>query len=239
MSRVALIAGASGGIGGAIASSLEASGYSVACMSRSVTEGVSGAVFSVQCDVTSRESVFHAVEKVITHYGRIDLFVNSVGIAQAETVENLTEEDLLHLFSTNVTGALWLYQAVSACMKKQRSGYIIHIGSLRADVPGIEKAGYCATKAAATELCNVLAKELKEYGIRVTTIHPGYVNTQLYKGVSQNVPFRGEVKKGEVDVQYLADALEPEDLGKMVLCLDSLSETACVDTIRMGRIWGR
>jgi meso-butanediol dehydrogenase/(S,S)-butanediol dehydrogenase/diacetyl reductase len=238
MSRVAVVAGASGGIGMAITDQLKNHGYLVARLSRAITEEQSNTTLSVKCDVTSRESVFAAIGKVIAHFGKIDLFVNSVGIAQAKKIEALNEEDINKLFRTNVIGALWLYQAVVEKMKKQGGGYIIHIGSLRADTPGIAKAGYCTSKAATTQLTRVLAKECREFGVRVTTIHPGYVDTRLYKGISQKIPFRGVFKDTALAIKYFADVVEAEDIGKLVVCLDSFSETTCVEEIRMGHIWG-
>jgi NAD(P)-dependent dehydrogenase (short-subunit alcohol dehydrogenase family) len=238
MSRVAVVAGASGGIGRAIADQLQAHGYAVARLSRTMAEARSATALALKCDATCRDSAFAAVDAVVAHFGKIDLFVNSVGIAQAKKIVDLTEEDIGRLFKTNVVGALWLYQAVMEPMKKQGAGYIIHIGSLRADSPGIAKAAYCATKAAATQLVRVLAKECRECGIRATTIHPGYVNTKLYKGISQKIPFRGVLKDGKATVEYFADVVEADDIGKMVVCLDSLSQTASVEEVRMGRIWG-
>lgn len=238
MSRIALVAGATGGIGRTVADFLENHGYAVARLSRSETPKTAPASLSVQCDVTNRVSVVSAVEKVAAHFGGIDLFVNAIGIANARKMIDLTAEDLNSLFQTNVLGALWLYQAVVERMKMQAGGYIIHIGSQRADTPGIGKAGYCASKAAATQLTNVLAKECKNLGIRVTTIHPGYVNTKVYKGIPQRIPFTGVLSDGETRIKYFSDTVEAEDIGKMVLCLDSLSPAAIVDEIRMGRLWG-
>ncbi len=238
MPRVALIAGASGGIGSSVAGQLLQNGYAVARMSRSVREEKSAMALAVKCDVTRRDSVFGAVGEVLSHFGRIDLFVNSVGIALAKRVEDLTEEDMTLMFGTNVMGALWLYQAVMGPMKKQGSGYIIHIGSMRADSPGIAKAAYCATKAAATQLTLVLARECRDSGIRVTTIHPGYVDTKLYKGISQKIPFRGALRNGVLNVKYFTEVVEAADVAKTVIWLASLSETALVAEIRLGRPWG-
>lgn len=238
MSRVALVAGATGGIGLAVADLLGANGYAVARLSRSVKPESTPTSLSVPCDVTDRASVISAVEKVVAHFGCIDLLVNAVGVATTRKVTDLSAEDLDSLFKTNVLGALWLYQSVVEKMKMQACGYVIHIGSLRADAPGTGKAGYCASKAAATQLTRVLAKECKDMGIRVTTIHPGYVNSKVYKGASQKIPFTGVISEGEAQISYFAETVEAEDIGKMVLCLDSLSSTAVVDEIRMGRLWG-
>lgn len=238
MSRVALVVGATGGIGRAVADLLEANGYAVARLSRSLKFGGTPASLSVPCDLTDRTSVVSAVAKVISHFGRIDLLVNSAGVASVREITALTAEDMEMLFQTNVVGALWLYQAVMEQMGMQSGGYIIHVGSQRAYTPGIGKAGYCASKAAATQLTRVLAKECKGMGIRVTTIHPGYVNTRVYKNITQKIPFTGFLANGELKIKYFAESVEAEDIGKMVLCLDSLSSTAVVDEICIGRLWG-
>jgi NADP-dependent 3-hydroxy acid dehydrogenase YdfG len=238
MSRIALVAGASGGIGRAISSHLLNQGYAVARLSRSITPEETASTLSVACDVVDRACVFSAIEKVISHFGRIDLFVNTVGIAGARKVLDLQAGDMESFFNTNVMGALWLYQAIVERMIKLKSGYIVNIGSLRSHTAGISKAGYCASKAAATQLTNVLAKECKDSGIKITTIHPGYVNNSIYKNGYQKIPFIGRLATDQSKFEYFHDTIEVEDIAKMIICLDSLSPNARVDELCMGRLWG-
>jgi NAD(P)-dependent dehydrogenase (short-subunit alcohol dehydrogenase family) len=174
---VALVTGASSGIGKATAERLAAAGYKVYGTSRRAVQK-SRPFEMLSLDVTSDESVEAAVAEVISIEGRIDLLVNNAGFGVAPGgAEESSIEQARSIFDTNFFGVLRMIRAVVPHMRDQKSGRILNIGSVLGFVPMPYGALYAATKHAIEGYSESLDHELRKWGIRVSVIEPAYTKT--------------------------------------------------------------
>lgn len=182
--RVALIAGASSGIGFHTASLLARRGYTVYGTSRKVDESsrahVQGIGFSlVEMDVDNEDSVRKAVDTVMDKESRLDIVVNSAGFGLAGALEDTSIEEAKQQFETNFFGVLRICRAVLPIMRRQRYGYLVNVGSI-GGVLGIPfQSIYSASKFALEGLSEALRMEVEPYGIRVVLIQPGNYRTEF------------------------------------------------------------
>lgn len=130
-------------------------------------------------DVTQKASVDDAVARVLAEAGRIDVLVNNAGIGAVAAVEDFDDDEYLRVFDTNVFGVIRTTRAVLPHMRTQRSGRLIHVGSLSAVVPSQFRAIYSATKAAVAALSDALFVELSPWGIYSSVIEPGFFATAI------------------------------------------------------------
>ncbi|PYZ95006.1 short-chain dehydrogenase [Salipaludibacillus keqinensis] len=145
--------------------------------------GSSGDLDCYICDITSMNEVSQVINEIYETYGRIDTFINNAGVGVFKPVEDMTEEDWDTQINTNLKGAFLCSQAAYKIMMKGKGGQIINIASDLA-YHGREKATiYCASKFGLLGLSQSMNIEGKEYGIRVTTVSPGLVQTD-FGGVS-------------------------------------------------------
>ena len=188
MKQVAFITGASSGIGYELALELAARGYSLAVAARRselldrlverVHQHGVGAI-SLVCDVGDQKQVKRAIAETIERCDRIDLAVLSAGIGGPTDSINFTAEKFEKVLRTNLLGVAYCLEELIPLMKRQRRGTIAALSSLAGDrgIPG--SAGYCATKAGLSTLFDGMRVELREHGIRLVTIEPGYVLTPM------------------------------------------------------------
>jgi NAD(P)-dependent dehydrogenase (short-subunit alcohol dehydrogenase family) len=176
--RIALVTGASSGIGQATAECLAAAGFKVYGTSRR-TGGASTRSFEMmQLDVTSDESVAAAVQRLIGLEGRIDLLVNNAGFGVAPAAaEESSLAQAQAIFDTNFFGIVRMTRAVVPHMRRQGSGRIINIGSALGFMPLPYMALYSATKHAVAGYSEALDHELRTLGVRVSVVEPAYINT--------------------------------------------------------------
>lgn len=189
MNPVALITGASRGIGAACARRFARSGYSVAILYRSrsdlaealvqefISEGQDA--FCLQADVADRAQAFAAAEEVLRRYRRIDVLVNNAAIAQQKLFTDITEEEWDRMFAVNVKGAFNMTQAALPGMISRRSGSIVNISSMWGQVGASCEVHYSASKAALIGMTQALAKEVGPSGVRVNCIAPGVIETDM------------------------------------------------------------
>lgn len=189
MNPVALITGASRGIGAACARRFARSGYSVAILYRSradlaealvqelIAEGQDA--FCLQADVADRTQAFAAAEEVLRRYRRIDVLVNNAAIAQQKLFTDITEEEWDRMFAVNVKGAFNMTQAALPGMISRRSGSIVNISSMWGQVGASCEVHYSASKAALIGMTQALAKEVGPSGVRVNCIAPGVIETDM------------------------------------------------------------
>src|SRR5215208_3889739 len=178
--RIALVTGASSGIGEATAGRLAQAGYKVYGTSRRGAQGGNRPFEMLALDVTSDESVEAAVSEVMRRDGRIDLLVNNAGFGVAPgAAEESSIEQARSIFETNVFGLIRMTRAVVPHMRRQRSGRIINIGSVLGFLPMPYGALYAATKHAVEGYSESLDHELRTRGIRVSVIEPAYTKTQF------------------------------------------------------------
>jgi NAD(P)-dependent dehydrogenase (short-subunit alcohol dehydrogenase family) len=175
---VALVTGASSGIGKAASLALLEAGFEVVGTSRN-TSGVTdrdGVTF-LDLDVTSDESVTTAVRRVIERFGRIDVLVNNAGTGAAGAAEESSVAHDQRVFDINLFGLIRMTKAVLPHMRARGSGRIINISSVLGLVPAPYMASYAATKHAIEGYSESVDHELREYGVRVLLVEPAYTKT--------------------------------------------------------------
>jgi NAD(P)-dependent dehydrogenase (short-subunit alcohol dehydrogenase family) len=176
--KIALVTGASSGIGQATAELLAKAGYTVYGTSRRGGDARGRLFEMLALDVTSDESVGAAVEQVMQREGRIDLLVNNAGFGVAPAgAEESSIEQAQSIFDTNFFGIVRMTRAVVPHMRKQGAGRIINIGSVLGLLPMPYGALYAATKHAIEGYSESLDHELRTRGIRVSVIEPAYTKT--------------------------------------------------------------
>jgi NAD(P)-dependent dehydrogenase (short-subunit alcohol dehydrogenase family) len=223
MKSIALVTGASSGIGKATAEHLAAAGYTVYGTSRRGAQANQQPFAMLSLDVTSAESVDAAVAEVIRLEGRIDLLVNNAGfgVAPAGAEESSTEQAQA-IFDTNFMGIVRMTRAVVPHMRQQGSGRIINIGSVLGFLPMPYMALYSATKHAVAGYSEALDHELRTMGIRALVVEPAYINTPFDANLMKpDAPLdvyreiRAGVEKRVKEVLVGADG--PEVVAEMVL----------------------
>src|SRR5437868_11029861 len=178
--QVALVTGASSGIGQAAARKLVGAGFTVYGTSRKAAAGETrGGVVFLPLDVTDDESVADAVREVLGRSGRIDVLVNNAGLGVTGAAEESSIEQARALFDTNVFGSIRMTRAVLPQMRQQGSGRIINISSVLGLVPAPFGALYAATKHAIEGYSESLDHEVREHGIRVLLVEPAYTRTSF------------------------------------------------------------
>jgi NAD(P)-dependent dehydrogenase (short-subunit alcohol dehydrogenase family) len=186
--RVALVTGASRGIGRAVALALGAAGAAVACCARSAEQveataadvsGHGGRARGFRLDVTHRNEIDTVVADIGAALGPIDILVNNAGITLDKRSVEVTDEEWDDVLATNLTSTFTLARAVAPGMMEQRRGKIINIGSMYGKIGVPRYAAYCASKAAVEALTRSLAVEWARHGIQVNCLAPGYVNTDI------------------------------------------------------------
>jgi len=179
-SKVALVTGASSGIGEATAQRLATAGYNVYGTSRRRAEAGQRSFEMLSLDVTSDESVQAAIKEVMRSEGRIDLLVNNAGFGVAPGgAEESSIDQARSIFETNFFGVVRMTRAVVPHMRRQGNGRIINIGSVLGFLPMPFGALYAATKHAIEGYSESLDHELRTKGIRVSVIEPAYTKTQF------------------------------------------------------------
>ena len=220
--RIALVTGASSGIGEASAGRLAAAGYKVYGTSRRVASGPRPFEM-LTLDVTDDRSVEAAVSEVLRREGRIDLLVNNAGFGVAPAgAEESSMDQVRAIFDTNFFGIARMTRAVVPHMRRQRSGRIINIGSVLGFLPMPYGALYAATKHAVEGYSESLDHELRTRGIRVSIIEPAYTRTRFDANFVQpdaRLDEYREVRASLVDTltQVMASADEPGVVAQVVL----------------------
>jgi NAD(P)-dependent dehydrogenase (short-subunit alcohol dehydrogenase family) len=190
--RVALVTGASRGIGRGIAEGLASAGARVVCAARTaeqlaeVVEAIEvghGEAMAVDLDVADLESIDRAVEATLEAWGQIDILVNNAGINIREPFEDVKEEHYDRIMNVNLKGVYFMTQAVARHMVPRRQGKIIHIGSLTTKYALSNISVYASTKGAVGQLTKAQALEFAPHNIQVNAICPGFIVTSLAKGL--------------------------------------------------------
>jgi NAD(P)-dependent dehydrogenase (short-subunit alcohol dehydrogenase family) len=179
------VTGASKGLGLSLVKQLLLQGYRVAATSRNLQqlrEAVnmdSERFLPLEVDLSSNESVKASLEKTNRQFGRIDVVVNNAGYGIGGSIEELTDEETRASFDVNVFGTLNVIRHVLPFLREQRSGHIINISSIAGFSATIGWAIYAATKFAVTGLTEVLADDVKAFGIKATVVLPGAFRTSF------------------------------------------------------------
>ena len=174
---IALVTGASSGIGLATARALKRDGYKVYGTSRKPSPDTADGVTMLVCDVVSDASVKSAVDEVLQREGRIDLLVNNAGLGMFGGAEESSAAQAQALFDANVFGVMRMTNAVLPSMRRRGKGRIINMGSILGRVPGPYAAHYSAAKHAVEGYSESLDHEVRAFNIRVSVIEPAFVRT--------------------------------------------------------------
>lgn len=177
---VALVTGASSGIGRAAARALSGAGFTVVGTSRNATAvaPLDGVTF-LDLDVTSDGQVTELVDEVVRRFGRIDVLVNNAGVGMAGAAEESSIGQTEAVFDTNVFGVIRMTNPVLPHMRAQGTGRIINLSSVLGLIPAPYMAVYSATKHAVEGYSESIDHELREHGIRVLLVEPGYTSTDF------------------------------------------------------------
>jgi short-subunit dehydrogenase len=201
--KVVFITGASSGIGSTLARRLAAKGATLGLLARRremlnelaadvERNGGNARVFAT--DVTDKSSVFASAQKLRNEFGRIDVLIANAGIGGgAVHGKDLQPENFAQVINVNLIGAVNSVAAVLPQMIERKSGHLVAISSLAAYRGLPKSAAYCASKAAMTALFESLRLDLKDSGVAVTTIHPGFIKTPLTDGREKQMPFLMEL----------------------------------------------
>jgi 3-oxoacyl-[acyl-carrier protein] reductase len=194
--RVALVTGASRGIGRAIALRLAADGRHVVLVSRSPgplgdlkaqIESAGGSASVKAADVGDAAALAAAVEQVIAEQGRLDILVNNAGITRDGLLLRMSDEDWNAVLQTNLTSAFIATRAAARAMMKNRFGRIVNISSTSGVVGNAGQANYAAAKAGLIGLSKTIARELGGKGITCNVVAPGFIQTDMTADLPQQV----------------------------------------------------
>lgn len=225
--KVAVVTGASKGIGAAIAKALAAEGASVVVNYSSSKEGADrvvadivakgGKAVAVQGDVSKTKDVDRIFAETKKQFGSLDVLVNNAGIYEFSPIGEVTEDKFHRLFNTNVLGLLLASQQAAKLFGPE-GGSIINIGSAVSSLTPPASSIYTATKGAVDAVTGVLAKELGPKKIRVNSINPGMVETE---GVHTAGFIGSDFEKGAVAQTPLGRIAQPDDIAPLAVFLAS------------------
>lgn len=194
--RIALVTGASQGIGAATARALAEAGAQVALASRNLEkleavakkiQGMGKKALALRMDVASLESVNQAVARVLEWGKRIDILVNNAGITKDNLVMRMKPEDWELVLKTNLNGAFFCIRSVLPGMVRQRYGRIINVTSVVAEIGNPGQANYVASKAGLVGLTKAVAAEVASRNITVNAVAPGFIKTAMTEKLSDEL----------------------------------------------------
>ena len=195
--KVAVVTGASRGIGKAIAVKLASKGATVvinyngsrerAEEVKNEVESAGGKAVIIQCNVADFDACKEFIETVIKEQGRIDILVNNAGITKDGLLMKMSEEEFDKVIEVNLKGAFNCMKHVSRIMLKQRSGHIINMSSVSGVMGNAGQVNYCASKAGIIGMTKSLARELGSRGITVNAVAPGFIETDMTEVLPEKI----------------------------------------------------
>ncbi|WP_100065716.1 SDR family oxidoreductase [Miniphocaeibacter massiliensis] len=223
--QVALITGASSGLGLQFANALGSQGAKLALLARREEklkkakedlESKGYEVYTQVCDVTITDNVTNTVSNIEKYYGKIDILINNAGLGLGEPADTMSDEVWNKMMDTNINGVYKVVREVGKIMKKNHYGRVINLGSIhsRVAMPHSDMiTAYCTTKGAVFMMTKALANEWAKDGITVNAIGPAYFESEMTKDVLSNEAFGTVVetycpmgrigKQGELDTAIL------------------------------------
>jgi NADP-dependent 3-hydroxy acid dehydrogenase YdfG len=181
--KLALVTGASRGIGLAVADELRAAGAHVVRLARSLRDGSAERQTDLPCDIADAHQVDQAVRRILTDHGVPDIVVNSAGSFLLKPVDQTTTADFATSIAVNLTGPFLVARALLPHLRTRRAGHLVTIGSMADHVALPGNAAYAAAKYGVRGMHEVIAAELAGTGVRTTLISPGPVDTEMWDPV--------------------------------------------------------
>lgn len=236
--KIALVTGASRGIGKAIAMELAERGATVivnysgseekAQQTVSEIKKNGGEAVAVKCDVADFAACEKLAKDVIGRYGRLDILVNNAGITRDGLIMKMSEQDFDSVMDTNLKGTYNMIRHFSRWFLKQKSGRIINIASVSGVIGNAGQANYSASKAGVIGLTRAVARELSGRGICINAVAPGFIDTDMTRQMAE------DSKKGVEAMIPMGHMGRPEDVAKLVGFLADEAEyitgqVICVD----------
>ncbi|SOD15007.1 SDR family NAD(P)-dependent oxidoreductase [Pedobacter xixiisoli] len=211
MAKIALITGATSGIGAACAATFAAQGYDLILIARrenllisqaeELTSKYNVQVKKIQADVRDKENINYVLDILPAEWKKVDVLVNNAGLSQGlDPIDKGDTDDWDRMIDTNVKGLLYVTKVVSSWMVERKQGHIINIGSIAGKEVYPNGNVYCATKHAVDALNKGMRVDLLPHGIKVTAINPGMVETEF-----SLVRFKGDENRAK----KVYDGLEP------------------------------
>lgn len=236
--KIALVTGASRGIGKEIAMELAERGATVivnysgseekAQQTVSEIKKNGGEAVAVKCDVADFAACEKLAKDVIGRYGRLDILVNNAGITRDGLIMKMSEQDFDSVMDTNLKGTYNMIRHFSRWFLKQKSGRIINIASVSGVIGNAGQASYSASKAGVIGLTRAVARELSGRGICINAVAPGFIDTDMTRQMSE------DSKKGIEAMIPMGHMGKPEDVARLVGFLADEAEyitgqVICVD----------
>jgi NAD(P)-dependent dehydrogenase (short-subunit alcohol dehydrogenase family) len=205
--KVALVTGASRGIGLAVADELRSAGAHVVRLARSLHDGSGDRLTDLQCDVTRAPDVERAVGRVIGELGVPDIVVNNAGIFLIKPLAETSPEDFTTTLATNLTGPFLVARAIVPRMVERGSGHVVTIGSISDYIGFPGSAAYAASKFGLRGMHEVIRAETAQSGIRTTLVSPGPVDTDIWDAVNPDAKPGFTKRKDMMRVEDVAEAV--------------------------------
>ena len=223
-SQVAIVTGASQGLGKTCAMELARNGARVACLARNadklaetvtVIEEAGGQASAFSVDVTDRESVDRVVDQIAEEWGSVDILVNNAGITRDALLPRMSDEEFDDVINTNLRGAFLFMRAVSKHMMSARYGRIINMSSVSGLMGNIGQTNYSASKAGLIGMTRSFSREISRRNVTVNCVAPGFIETDMTQVLGEAVI--KEAKK-RIPARKLG---QPADVAACVLFLAS------------------
>ncbi len=194
--QVAVVTGASQGLGKAVAIALAANGATVLCLARNAgklaatvaeIEAAGGKAEAIACDVTDRAAAQAAIEGAREKFGRLDILVNNAGITRDKLMRGMSDEEWDDVIATNLTSCFVCSRTAAGIMRRAKYGRIINMASISGLIGNPGQANYAASKAGMIGLTRTLSKELISRGVTVNAVAPGFIASEMTEELGEVV----------------------------------------------------
>ena len=222
--KIAVVTGASRGIGLAVADELRAAGAHVVRLARSLSDGSGERETTLRCDVTRSDEVERALQRMIAEVGVPDIVVNSAGVFYVKPLAETTPAEFTETIGVNLIGPFLVARALLPRLVQRGSGHVVTIGSSSDHIAYAGNSAYAASKYGIRGMHEVMAVELANSGVRTTLVSPGAVDTDMWNAIDP------DSKPG---FRKRKDMMRPEDVAEAVLFAVTREARMTVTEIRL------